>query len=212
MIEAGLTFPAIRKGTREATGGLITDIDGCLISHDHGDHAKSAARIMKAGINCYMTAPTAAALNLSGHRLKIIEPMKQFDLAGWRVLPFDTIHDADGSVGFLIQSPGGDKILFATDTAYIKNRFNGLTHIMIEANYDPKILEENIKAAEYPRAIRNRVVKNHMSIQTTLETLRANDLSAVKEIHLIHLSRDNADPELFKRMAQEATGKPVYIS
>lgn len=211
MIECGLTLPAIRQGIKNETGALLTDCFACLISHDHGDHAKSASKIMAAGIDCYMTERTRGALRVSGHRLKTIEPLKQFSISEWKILPFQTIHDAADPVGFLIMTPGGSKILFATDTAYLKYKFQGLTHILIEANYCPNILEENIRSSEYPRAIRNRVVKSHMSLQTTIETLKSNDLSNVREIRLIHLSRDNSNPEYFKKKVQEATGKPVYI-
>lgn len=206
LLEAGLTAAAIKK----ALNYRVSGVDGCLVSHEHLDHGQAARDLMKMGVDCYMTAGTAGALGVSGHRLKPIMPGKQFKVAGWTVLPFSTVHDAAEPVGFLIKGPVG-KLLFASDTAYLVNRFKGLTHIMIEANYCPEILEKNIRSAEYPRAIRNRVVKNHMSIDTTIKTLLANDLSAVREIHLIHLSGDNADPEAFKRRVEAATGKPVYV-
>lgn len=211
MIEAGVPLSVVR-GWFSRAGKLLTDIDFCLCSHGHADHTKSADKIMRAGIDCYMTAGTATEAGLSGHRLKVVEPLKQFSVSGWIVLPFRTIHDVADPVGFLIQGPEGDKLLFATDTAYLKHRFSGLTHIMIEANYCPEILAENIRAGEYPRSIRNRVVKNHMSINTAVETLKANDISRVREIHLLHLSKDNGNPVEFKRKVQAATGKPVYIA
>ena len=50
-----------------------------------------------------------------------------------------------------------------------------------------------------------------VSIENVLAFLRANDLSKVKEIWLIHLSDGNADAGKFARMVEAATGKPVYI-
>ena len=36
--------------------------------------------------------------------------------------------------------------------------------------------------------------------------------SKLKELHLIHLSDRNSDPELFKRECQKICGVPTYIS
>lgn len=52
------------------------------------------------------------------------------------MLPVKTEHDAKEPLGFLIYSrTTREKLLFATDTYYIRYRFPGLTHIMIECNY-----------------------------------------------------------------------------
>jgi hypothetical protein len=45
-----------------------------------------------------------------------------------------------------------------------------------------------------------------------LEFLKANDLKQVCNIVLIHLSEGNANPELFERVTQETTGKPVQVA
>jgi len=83
---------------------------------------------------------------------------------------------------------------------------------MIECNYSKKILDENIAAGRVPAAQKNRIIKSHMSLKTVKDMLRANDLSQVKEIHLLHLSDRNSSAKLFKKEIQELTGKPVYIA
>lgn len=45
-----------------------------------------------------------------------------------------------------------------------------------------------------------------------IDELKANDLSKVREIWLLHLSDGNSDAERFKREVMELTGKPVYIA
>jgi phosphoribosyl 1,2-cyclic phosphodiesterase len=207
MIECGLKFQDIRK----AFDFKLSKLAGCLASHAHSDHAFSAAKLIAAGVDCYMTAGTAEALGLSGHKLHIIKAGEQFNLGTFRVLPFETVHDAVEPVGFLIAS-GNQKMLFATDTCYVKHRFRGLTHIAIEANYDQSILDANIEAGLYPAEIREHVMRGHMSIEQTREMLLANDLSQVREIWLIHLSDMNSDAESFRNDIQTATGKPVYVA
>lgn len=207
MLEAGIRFPEIRR----VFNFQLSKLAGALITHEHMDHARAAAKLMKAGVDCYMTAGTAEALGLSGHRLHIIKAREQFSVGTFRVLPFETVHDAVEPVGFLIVS-GSQKLLFATDTCYIKHRFRGLSHIAIEANYDLAILDANIEAGVYPAQNREHVRRSHMSIDQVCKMLSANDLSGVEEIHLLHLSQDNSDAARFKKEIEALTGKPVYIA
>jgi hypothetical protein len=51
-----------------------------------------------------------------------------------------------------------------------------------------------------------------MSLDTCIETLRMNDLSAVNNIVLIHLSDSNSNAEAFQAAVREATGKTVHIA
>jgi len=176
----------------------------------HGDHSKAAKDLMKAGVEVYTSRGTAEALGLESHRLNIIQAKEQFRLGDWTVLPFDTEHDAAEPLGFLLAS-GGEKILYATDTFYIRYRFSGLTHILLEVNFAQDILDANVESGLSP-AHRRRVMRSHMSLQTAKEFLRANDLSKVREIWLCHLSDGNSDAERFKREIQALTGKPVYIA
>lgn len=158
-----------------------------------------------------MTQGTATALGLSGHRLKIIKPGQQFSVGSFQIMPFAVQHDTIDPVGFLIES-GGDKMLFATDTFYIRHKFPHLDIIAIECNYHLPFLDENISKGIYPRAVRNRVRKSHMSLDTCKAFLKAQDLEQVKEIWLLHLSTANADPAMFKDEIMKLTGKPVYIA
>ena len=207
MIEAGLTFPEIRQFFEFQ----VSQVAGCLISHEHGDHAKSAGKLVKAGVDVYMTAGTGGALGLNGHRVKIIEPGKQFKAGSFQVIAFQTEHDAADPVGFLIAS-GESKLLFATDTYFIRPKFRGLTHIAVECNYDLEILDRNVEAGRYPMSNRDRVRESHMSLDTCREFIRAQDLTRVREIWLLHLSDANSDAAMFKTEIEKVTGKPVHIA
>lgn len=152
-----------------------------------------------------MTSETAQALEFDGHRLKIIEPFKQFEVAGFSVLPFEIQHDVPG-VGFLIQN-GSDKLVYATDTFYVKQLFKGLTIIAVECNYSKQTLATDLNQVRL-----QRLYKSHFSLENVIKFLKANDLQKVREIHLLHLSRDNADPDYFKSKIEKTVGKPVYTA
>jgi len=205
MLECGIPVKAIRG----ACGGSLPDVQGCLISHEHQDHCKAVNHMHRAGINCHMSAGTKKALGIGHHRARVCGEKKQFKVGTMAVTPFKVQHDAAQPFGFLIDS-GPSRLLFATDTYYLKYRFPGLTHIMLECNYSHEILEENVNSGAVPAAIRKRVMRSHFELGNVKKFLQANDMSAVEEIHLIHISSQNGDPGLFCRDVQGVTGKPVF--
>ncbi len=167
---------------------------------------------MKAGIDFYMSAGTAEALGISGHRINIIKAKQQFRIGTWTILPFETQHDAAEPLGFLLANQDREKCLYLSDTMYCKYRFHGLTHVAIECNYSLDILRLNVEAGLVEPALKNRILKSHFSLENVKEFLKANDLSRVEGIWLLHLSDNNSDAEHFKREIQELTGKPVYVA
>src|SRR5690606_25201550 len=116
-----------------------------------------------------------------GHRVKYIQAKKQFQIGTWTILPFDTQHDVAEPLGFLLSNTSGDKLLFATDTYYIRYKFKGLTHIMIECNYSLDILNENIAAGRVPQVMKKRLMRSHFSLENVKDMLQANDLSKLQE-------------------------------
>lgn len=208
LLECGIPYREIRRQFKFR----MSEFAACLVSHEHKDHSKAIADVMKAGIDCYMSKGTAKVLNISGHRVKIVQPLQQFHIGTWTILPFETQHDAAEPLGYLLANQAGEKLLFATDTYYIKYRFQGLTHIMVETNYAIDILKANIETGAVNDAMAKRLLQSHFSLDNVKEFFRANDLSQVKEIHLLHLSDGNSDAERFKREIQRLTGKPVYVA
>ncbi len=181
------------------------------MSISYKDHCKSVHDLMNMGIDCYMSNGTMETLGINHHRAKPVKPLEPFKVGSWVILPFRTEHDASDPYGFLLANRD-DKVLFASDTFYLRYRFKGLTCIMVECNYSMDILKENVKSGRVDVHTKNRIIKSHMSLQTVKEFLKANDLSRVKEIHLIHLSSANSCEERFKREVQAVSGKPVYVA
>ena len=167
---------------------------------------------MKAGIDCYMSEGTMEALGISGHRINIIKAKRQLTIGTWTILPFDTEHDSVEPLGFLLSNQVGEKLLYATDTYYIKYRFQGLTHIMLEVNYSLDILRSNVESGTVDHVLKNRTLRSHMNLENAKELLKANDLSKVQQIWLLHLSEKNSDEKRFKREVMELTGKPTFIA
>lgn len=207
LIELGIPFRRIRQ----ALNFQVSKVSAALISHSHKDHCKGVQGALDASLDVYMSQATTDEIGIEHNRIKRYENKKQFRIGSLVILPFDVKHDVENH-GFIIQSDHGSKLLFATDTFYIKYKFSGITHLMVEANYSEAILNENIEFDRVHEFLGNRIKSSHFSLENLLVFLKANDLSKVQEIHLLHLSDTNSDAALFKKTVQEQTGKLVFIA
>jgi len=209
LLEAGIRYRDIQHGV----GFQMSEIAGCLLTHEHGDHSKSVKDVMKAGVDVYASYGTWNALRLDGHhRAHPLKSQQPFDIGTWRVLPFEVEHDVSEPLGYLLANKSGDKLVFLTDTYYCRYRFEGLTHVMVECNYSIELLDENIAAGRVPSVMKKRLLRSHFSLEHVLDFLRVNDMGRVEEIWLLHLSDNNSDETMFKRRVQEVTGKTVRVA
>ena len=207
LLECGISFKQIQQGVNFETSSL----GGVLVTHEHKDHCKGVESVLNRGLDVYMSQGTKEALQLDNHRIKIVKSKEQFRIGTWTILPFDVQHDVNEPLGFLLQSDNGSKLLFATDTYYIKYKFSGLTHLMIECNYDQQTLDENVDSGRVHPVMKKRVMRSHFSLENLLEFFKANDLSKVEEIHLLHLSDGNSNMERIFKAVARATGKMIFI-
>ena len=166
---------------------------------------------MKRAVDVYMSQGTAEAEGLTGHRLHIMKSRQSVSIGGIVVSAFDTQHDAAEPLGFLLDD-GEDRLLYATDTYYLHYKFPGLTKVMIEANYSYEILAENVANGSLPKTLKERLEQSHFSLENLKKFFMANDLSKVKEIWLIHLSKGNSNPRQFQEEIEKVTGRPVYVA
>ena len=180
-----------------------------LVTHEHKDHATAAEDFIKHGVDVYMTCGTAMALGLEeNHRLHLIDD-KEFSPNGYfEFWAFKVKHDAAEPVNFLI-SEKEDKILYLTDLGEVP-RFNCLdaTKILIETNFEDETLRRSKKLDFYQTI---RIKENHLSIEKALKFLESTDLSACKEIYLIHISARHGDGEEFKNLIQKVVGEKIKV-
>lgn len=213
VIEAGVPFMEVKK----AVGFEVSKIQGVLISHEHGDHAKYVNQYLDAHVDVMASNGTLDALIekiKSKQKPMILEPVNKVvvTVGNFKVLPFGVKHDAAEPLGFFIHHPETGNVLFATDTYYLPYTFSNLNNIIIECNYRDDILRRNIEAGRVPKLLQDRTLESHMSFKTCKETLQANDLKHVNNIVLIHLSDQNSNAVEFKNDIHAVTGKTVYIA
>lgn len=204
ILECGIRYKDILKGLNFDLSKVV----GCLVSHEHKDHCKVVDEIMNASIDVYMSGGTKEGIDFKSsatHRINIVKHGKRYKIGGFDVVPFNVEHDVSEPLGFLLQHKELGRILFATDTYYLRNTFINVDHILIECNYSEDILEE---IPPY----RARVLKSHMSLETLKETLKTWELSRTKDITLIHISEGNGEPKRFRKEIEELTGIKTYVA
>ena len=207
LIECGIPY----KKIQEALNFKVTDIDGVLVSHEHGDHSKACKDLIKAGVDLYMTKGTKEALKLDSHRVKTFEQWSMyidFEIGSFKIKPFRTVHDASEPVGFVIYDTlAKEELVFITDTQYSIYSFRP-TYFMLEINYVREKINENPALND---KLRERIKKNHMSLETAIDLLEKCNLSRLKKIYVMHLSDSNSDAEFIKKSLQELTGVSIEI-
>src|SRR4051794_9941700 len=87
IIECGVNIFEIKK----ALNFSFAKVAGCVVTHEHGDHAKSINEIMKMGVNVYTSRGTMRALGLqvSHHRLNTIKAGELFQVGLFKIIPFE---------------------------------------------------------------------------------------------------------------------------
>lgn len=195
LLDAGIQFERIQRALN------FESPQAALITHEHCDHAnkKTIAELLKRGTEIYMTAGTAAALNLEkSHRLHLIESGKTYTLGDLKFMALPTIHDAAEPVAFLVND-----VAYITDTSEIPNLPTPKI-LLIETNYSTeKLLSANIDEFQ-----KQRILKNHLSLEKVAAYLQTQP--QLQEVHLVHLSRRNANAELFKSTIQAIVGDKVF--
>ncbi len=209
LIEAGIAVSRIQA----AMDYRLTEVDGCLVSHEHGDHIKAAKQLAAKSINVYATRGTFEAAGLSGHRYKAVKSLEAFKIKTMTITPFDVQHDAVEPVGFIIEtSVNGDRLLYATDTHYFKYKIPAVDIVMIECNYDEERIRQNVLSGEIALPHSKRVYSSHMSLQTVLLMLDRIDTSKLREVWLLHLSDQNSNEEKMVKELRQKTGVKINVA
>lgn len=210
LLEAGIKYKDVAVGL----GFDFSRVRGMLITHEHGDHSKYIKQFIdKTTIDVYMSAGTAAALELEpSYRIHLVRPFQQLHLGTWSVTGFSVQHDAAEPLGYVCDTNAGQRLLYVTDTYYVRYKFNDITHMLVEMNYAEDLATFNETHNGYNHSLHKRIYTSHFEEQASLKFIDANRSRALQQVMLIHVSATNGDPERFKAATQEITGVPVSVA
>ena len=209
LIECGVKFELVKQKMRFD----LSRVAGLCISHEHMDHAKAIQSVLHTtAIEVFASKGTLDAIGVPKIRANVLKIGEVVQIGTWKVTAFDVHHDAAEPTGFLFMNPDGEKLLFVTDTYYVKYKFRGITHMMVEANYSLDIIKRKVAKDHFNETLKNRILSSHFELENSKNFIQANMSDQLQEIWLLHLSDSNSDEELFKREVQALTGVPVYIA
>jgi phosphoribosyl 1,2-cyclic phosphodiesterase len=208
VLEAGLPFKDVKK----ALDFNVSKIVGVIISHGHFDHFGRAEEYLKSGIPVYASEETYKSLSKEYSSQKIVRPGYWYQIGGFNVTPFRCEHDVE-CYGYIIRHDTIGTLLFATDTAFIRENFKKLklNHILIECNYSIDIVNRYYEEGSIERSRIDRILQTHMELQTCKDFIKANNTASLDSIVLLHLSDGNSNADQFQNTIQEVAGKFVRI-
>lgn len=207
IIEAGVKMADVKA----ALGFNLRKVCGCIVSHAHNDHAKFARKMADNGFPVLALPEVLDAKGIVGSRAIPLVFGKGYKFGGFRVKPFEALHDVP-CAGFLIAHAEIGRVLFLTDSCLCRYSFPGLTHIMMETNYSDPRLVEAITEGRTRQSQRDRLMTSHMELFNAIDAIKANNLSDVREIVILHLSDNNSNEAEFVRTVQAATALPTYAA
>lgn len=203
LLDCGCKYSEILKGISYR----ISDVVGCLLTHEHGDHSKSVENLMRSGVQVYTNDETAESVNIMTGELMIgILEMRTKEIGSFMIIPFYVEHDGTPNYAYLIKHSECGIALYVTDFMYIKQSFRNMkiSHILIECNHLDEAPEQD--SFKYEHSIRG-----HSSLSTVKEFIRKNKSSSLRTITLCHLSDGWGDPNRMQREIQEVAGNDVLV-
>ncbi len=217
VFDAGISGK--RADTRLAAAGLdIRDADAVIISHDHADHVGCAGIYhRKFKLPVYMTPQTLKAAwqrvplgKFRGVSHFCCGDVLKFDGVSVQTIP--TPHDgADGSA-FVIDD-GKHRLGILTDLGHVfaglADLISSLDAVILESNFDPRMLEAGL----YPPFVKRRIrgPGGHLSNIESAELIRRHGKGRLQWLCIAHLSQNNNTPELALETHRKTLGRTLSI-
>ena len=202
LIDGGLS--ARQMVSRLAQCGVNPiEIDGILLTHEHGDHAGGLNVWCKQfDTPIYANSQTSEILRRDSPTLRkdwrVFVTGSDFEIKDIAIQTFTVPHDAVDPVGFVLHH-ANHALGFLTDlgfaTKLVYERVRAVQTLVIETNHCEKLLQNDTKR---PWSVKQRIMSRHGHLSNAAaatvvaELLGANLQRAV----LGHLSRDCNSPEL----------------
>ena len=196
-------------------------IDAIIVTHHHGDHAKSALRASEKW-NARLYSNTETAIKMGWNPItecRTFANLERLEISGnLSILPIPVPHDDAENIALIVSNGDGIRAGFVTDlgeaTVELKRHLKGCSHISIEANYD----HQRLMQGPYPDSLKRRITGRggHLSNSQTADILSEILTPDLKTIVLCHLSDKNnaphiAESEVLMQISDDFEGS-IFIS
>ena len=201
LVDAGLS--AKQLVTRMRLVGIDpAQLDGVLLTHEHGDHVRGLKVLLKQfNLPVYTTPATARIVKeqgIEGGTWRYFEAGQTFELKGVLIDTFAIQHDAVDPVGFVF-GHALRRLGVVSDAGFVTRsmteRLRNLHALFVEANYDEALLEADMKR---PWSTKQRISSRHghLSNRQVAELLAEIAHPLLLRIVLGHLSSDCNKPDV----------------
>ncbi len=194
------------------------DLTAIIVTHEHSDHINGAPVFARRhNLPIYMSRGTymAASHKFNGQEsIAFFDIHSSFELEGLHIHPFPVPHDARENCAFTfsLEKDADEHLGYLTDcghiTPHIVEALQACTHLALEANHCPKMLQ----VGPYPAQLKKRVGGDygHLANEQAAALLQA--LPQVEDVRLMHLSEQNNAPEKALEIIRQAADAHVNIS
>ncbi len=215
LIDAGFSGKKIQSGLSEL-GLSLRDIDAVFFTHEHQDHCAGAGALSREEHLCFFANRlTADGIDRKcGRRLEwqFFETGTAFEFCDLRVSAFPIPHDTNDPVGFVFscgETAGTtEKLAWVTDCGKITNPVRravaDVDTLVLEANYDEKMLNASARPIELKARIRG--THGHLSNDAVAEFLRDYENPRLERLYFAHVSKECNDCRLIGGTCVPALG------
>jgi len=205
LLDCGFTVKET-EARLERLGKTGHDLDAVLVTHEHSDHIKGVGALArKYKLPVYLTAGTFHKGRLGNlPQLETINCHQSFEIKGINVQPVPVPHDAREPCQYVFQH-GDKKLGVLTDlgslTSHVEKHYSGLDALVLECNYDPKMLDEG----PYPYQLKQRILGDygHLSNGQAAQLLVRIEKDKLQHLLLSHISQQNNCPTLARAAITE---------
>lgn len=171
ILDCGVPIMDIKRGLN----WNIKDVVGCVVSHIHKDHSKSADTIEKMGIPVWKPYEE--------------ENPKMHKYGSFTIQCFQLPHNGTTNYGFYIKADG-QKLLYMTDMEYCPYNFakQAVNHMLIECNYIADMVDRDIPNYEHK-------ILGHCELETCKGIVETNKSDALQNVILCHTAKETCDKD-----------------
>ncbi|MDR3395687.1 MAG: MBL fold metallo-hydrolase [Parasulfuritortus sp.] len=225
LVERGTTrilldcgFGVREMATRLARLGVEpAEVTAILITHEHSDHARGAARFA-AKYDCavWLTPGCAVALDAMGDlpvQTREVDSHAGFDVGELTLQPFPVPHDAREPVQYVV-SDGARRWGLLTDAGHVTEHMVAMLQdcdaLALECNHDV----DRLKQGSYPASLKARILGRygHLDNRAAAELLARLPMGKLQHLVAAHLSEENNSPELARAALAGVLGcEPEWI-
>ena len=215
MVDIGFG-PRILKRRLEPLGIDPASIDACIITHEHSDHIRGAARAArKWHWPLFVSEGTYADSRLAalGTSAATFKAGRTLEFPDTIVETFRTPHDASEPIGVVVTNQTtGARAAILTDigcaSRTVRAKVKEVDILVIESNHDEQMLWNG----SYPLSLQRRIASRvgHLSNGDCADLVRDSVSPRLRQVVLAHLSEENNTPVLAFTSMRDALKKTAF--